>query len=286
MGETPSFWVYDPVQQQRVRVRAFGSARFHKVSANRKLAPVDLMDVGGARPRPTPRPPFVSSTYASIEATCPDSCAFKRAGCFADAGFTRHAGMLMDAAARGHAPLDVIREEAELIESAFGGGRIPQDGARGGRDLRLHVGGDIESAAGAELLGAAARDWRARGGGAVWSFTHRWRKVPRSAWGPDVSVLASVERPEDVAAARRQGYAAALVVDEFERDTAYELDGAPGYKLVPCPAETRGATCASCRLCLDRPLLELGVVIGFQAHGQQAAKVRQTLYQIGRRAAA
>src|SRR4051812_33324837 len=60
-----------------------GAARFHEKSANRKLSPVDLVDVGGARPRPIPRAPFVSSTYVSIQSTCPDSCAFKRSGCFA-----------------------------------------------------------------------------------------------------------------------------------------------------------------------------------------------------------
>jgi hypothetical protein len=141
----------------RLTKRETGAARFHAVSSNRKLGPVDLVDVGGDRPRPVPRRPFVSSTYASIEATCPDSCAWKRKGCFADAGFTKMAGALMDAAARGRDGFAVIQEEARLIRLAFRGLRVPQDGARGGRDLRLHVGGDVDSARGAAILGAAAR---------------------------------------------------------------------------------------------------------------------------------
>jgi len=279
-------FTFEPVKLEPAR----GAARFHAKSANRKLAPVELvLFPGQPRPRPIPRGPFVSSTYASIEATCPDSCAFKGAGCFADAGFTKIAGHKMDDAARGSTALDVIREEARLIRRAFIGGgrrgRVPQDGARGGRDLRLHVGGDVDSAAGARELGAAAADWRTRGGGAVWTFTHRWRTVPRAAWGPAVSVLASIERAEDVAQARRAGYAAALVVAGFERETAYPLAGARDTKLIPCPAETRGATCASCRLCLDRDLNAMGAVIGFQAHGAGAATIRDTLVQLGRRTA-
>lgn len=261
---------------------ARGAARFHAASANRKLSPVDLVEFPGqARPRPIPRGPFVSSTYASIEATCPDSCVFKRQGCFASEGFTKIAGLKMDAAARGRSSLDVIREEARLIRRAFGGWRVPQDGARGGRDLRLHVGGDVGSAAGAAELGRAAGGWRARGGGAVWTYTHWARSIPRAAWGSAISVLASIEDPRDIAPMAAAGYPSALVVDRFKRRAAYPI--APGFRLVPCPAETGRSTCSSCRLCLDRPLLELGLVIGFEAHGTGAAAARDALVQIRRR---
>lgn len=288
-------WYFDPPRlperrkvepiRRAVGGTAIGSARFHPVSANRKLGPVDLVAFPGQpRPRPIARRPFVSATYASIEATCPDSCAFKRSGCFADSGFTKMAGQLMDAAASGRASLDVIREEARLIRRAFAGagrrGRVPQDGARGGRDLRLHVGGDIDSADGAALLGAAARNWRWRGGGAVWTFTHRWQTVPRAAWGPGLQVFASIEAPQQIAAAAAQGYASALVVDRFEQDRAYPI--AKGWKLIPCPAETRGATCASCRICLDRDVLGMRAVIGFQVHGTGAAAAKDKLVQLRR----
>lgn len=264
-----------------LRRRETGAVRFHPASANRKLGPVDLVDVGGDRPRPTPRYPFVSSTYASIEATCPNSCAWKRRGCFADAGFTKMAGALMDAAARGRTGLAVVQEEARLVRLAFRGLRVPQDGARGGRDLRLHVGGDVDSARGAKVLGAAARDWRRRGGGAVWSFTHRWSEIPRAAWGPEISVLASVEGTHQFAAARAQGYAPALVVDVFPPGgRSYR---AAGLRVIPCPAETSSRTCASCRLCLDRDLFAMGAAIAFEAHGSGAPKMREQLVQLRRK---
>lgn len=258
-----------------------GAARFHEKSANRKLSPVDLVQFPDqSRPRPVPRAPFVCSTYASIEATCPDSCTFKGAGCFADAGFTKIAGEKMDAAARRSASgIGAIREEVRLIHRAFGGvAQIPQDGARGGRDLRLHVGGDCHSTEGARLLGRAARRWRRRGGGSVWSYTHWWSTVPRAAWGSAVSVLASIERVSQITEAAAHGYPSALVVDRFESKRAYPIG--VGWRLVPCPAETGVLTCADCRLCLDRDLLKMRAVIGFQAHGPQAAKAVEKLVQL------
>lgn len=271
----------DPARARR-RSPLLGAARFHAASANRKLSPVELVQYPDQpRPRPIPRGPFVSSTYASIAATCPDSCAFKRSGCFASEGFTKIAGLKMDAAARGRSSIEVIREEARLIRRSFGGYRVPQDGARGGRDLRLHVGGDVGSEEGARELGRAAAGWRARGGGAVWTYTHWARQVARAAWGSAISVLASIEDPRDVPEMAERGYPSALVVDRFRRRAAYHLTA--GWKLVPCPAETGKATCASCRLCLDRPLLTMRAVIGFEAHGTGVVAARAALVQIRRR---
>lgn len=141
--------------------------------------------------------------------------------------------------------------------------------ARSGR-RRLHPGG--------QLLAGAARRWRDRGGGAVWSFTHIWREVPREAWGA-ISVLASVEQPEDIQAARAVGYAAAIVVDKFPSDEAFFLPRSI-TKIVPCPAETRDKTCVECRLCLDADTLaRRNIAIAFEAHGPTARRVREALVQ-------
>lgn len=261
---------------------ARGSARFHPASANRKLGPVDLVQYPDQpRPRPTPRAPFVSSTYSSIAATCPDSCAFKSSGCFASEGFTKIAGQKMDAAASGRSSLEVIREEARLIGKAFRGRGIPQDGARGGRDLRLHVGGDVGDARGAEVLGRAAAAWRARGGGSVWTYTHHWRAIPRAAWGKRLQVFASIERVEEIEQAAELGYPAALVVEAFASKRAHTVGDR--WRIIPCPAETGGATCASCRLCLDRDILGMRAVIGFAVHGTGSVAAREALVQIRRR---
>lgn len=260
-----------------VPLSAAGAARFVPVSHNRKLAPIERIPTG-TRPRPRTRGPFVSTTDVSIAATCNDACSFKGGGCFAEAGFTRFTARKLDAAARGLTADDVIAEEVRLIDAAFDSGPVPQDGARGGRDLRLHVGGDVGSARGAQLLAGAAGRWRDRGGGAVWSFTHAWRDVPRETWG-SISVLASLERPQDIEAARAAGYAAAIVVNEFPSDKAFILPGSSA-KIVPCPAETRGKTCVECRLCLDADkLAKRNVAIAFEAHGPTARRVREVLVQ-------
>lgn len=262
------------------------AAIVRETSCNAKLSPVDYKPARGRSvlPYPIPRAPFVSSTFASIEKTCPSSCPFRRVdgearGCFADSGFTKRTAWRLNEAARALDSIAVIKEEAAAIDGAFRLGRIPQDGARGGRDLRLHVGGDIQSPAEAQLLAGAAARWRARGGGSAWTYTHSWRSVPRAAWG-GISALASCENTDDLAAARAQGYAPALVVDRFPNGAKAWRIGR--FRAVPCPAETREAkTCADCRLCLDRDLYRLRIVIVFAVHGPTKAAHRSLAHARG-----
>ncbi len=263
-------------------------AFFAETSANSKLSPVDLEANTTERLRPVPRGPFCSSTYVSINSTCPDSCTFKSGGCYVRTGFTAQLARELDVAAAPE-PAGVIRAEVTLIDQAFSQrgsglgrrhrgkpGTIPQDGARGGRDLRLHVGGDCPDAQSARLLAGAAERWADRGGGRVWTYTHRWREIPRAAWG-EISVLASCETPEQVTEARGRGYAPSIVVRSFEGRRAFRVRGIVG-RVVPCPAETGERTCVQCRLCLDdAPLLERAAVIGFAAHGTGQRELRRSL---------
>jgi len=124
--------------------------------------------------------------------------------------------------------------------------------------------------------------WRARGGGSPWSYTHTWRTIDRAAWGPAISVLASVERPEDIEVARAAGYAAAITVEEFPSEKAFSLPGTTAL-VIPCPAQTRGRTCAKCRLCLDRDLLGMNRAIGFELHGRDKKKAAEALVQLRRK---
>ena len=260
-----------------------GSALFIATSRNRKLSPVSYVPTTG-RPRPVARAPFVCATYASIAATCPDGCAFKSNGCYVRHGATKRLSARLDIAAREFDADDVIELEATLIEKAYARG-VPQDGAVGGRDLRLHVGGDISNERQAARLGTAATGWRARGGGAVWTYTHSWRDVRRTAWGSDVSVLASVERPEDITAANDMGYAAALVVPRFETTKVTSID-AEGARGIPCPAQVTDRTCVECRLCLDADgLRSMKLSILFEAHGPAASTARARLVQLRRKEA-
>lgn len=243
---------------------------FRKVSLGHKLSPIRYEPYhhrsGRTFQRPHAMAPFVSATIVSIRATCPDDCPLRDGGCYAQGGF--HGPVVRALDTTTLPGVAVIHEEAEAIRTAFPRG-VPQDGARGGRDLRLHLAGDVPSKGAARAaadLADAAASWRARGGGAVFTYTHQWHRAPRSAWG-GISVLASCDHPYEVALARRRGYAAALVVASFPSERAFEIPGVPG-KVVPCPAQTRGATCAECRLCLDRDLVALDVTIGFAAHGR------------------
>ena len=242
-------------------------------SSNRKLAPQRVVDVNG-RTRCEPIGPYVSSTYVAIESTCPASC--RGGGCYAQAGMavSRLDRLVQRRGWSGEATIDA---EVKAIDQMFVRG-VPQDGARGGRDLRLHVSGDAYNERGARMLAGAATRWQARGGGAVWSFTHLWRRVPRDAWGP-ISVLASVETRRDAMEAVERGYAPALTVTHHEGDHAIPLDGT---KIVPCPAQTRDRTCAECRLCLDADLNKRRLGVAFAIHGKEADRARRRLRTIQR----
>jgi hypothetical protein len=185
-------------------------------------------------------------------------------------------GNMLDAAA-GDDPDGVIAAEVDLIDGLFVRG-VPQDGPHGGgRPLRLHVAGDVTSAAAARALSGAAYRWMARGGGPVWSYTHRWREIPREAWGW-VSVLASVERPAQVAQARARGYTAAVSVPAYP--DGHRAFAFGGVRAIPCPAEVGSVTCASCGLCQDdERLAERGLAIAFAAHGPGADRVRLPVVQ-------
>jgi hypothetical protein len=272
------------VRPQSDPVPARGTATFVAKSVNRKLVPIELVATAG-RPRPRALGPFVCITNTSIAATSSCACPFKGPGCYVQEGFTTFNAARLDQAAKGHTADEVIVEEVCLIDRSFGGRGVPQDGARGGRDLRLHFGGDVGSVAGAHLLGAAAVRWLRRGGGQPRTYTHWWREIPREAWGPAISVLASVETAADVERARDAGYPAAIVVEEFPSDRAYLLPGSSA-RIIPCPADTRGVTCATCRLCIDRDLLGMNAAIAFAARGSGKKKVVRSLLQIGRKTAA
>lgn len=246
--------------------------RIMALSSDRKLAPVALVKNTTKRLRPEPQGPFVSSTYVSIRATCPDSCRFKGDGCYASEGFTGRALRKMDRSAKNLSGDAVISIECSWIDETFKRG-VPQDGARGGRDLRLHVGGDVSSQRAAGWLADSATAWQLRGGGTVWTYTHRWREIDRGAWGC-ISVLASVETAAEAKEAMAEGYVPAITMAEFPSDRAFDFGG---VKVVPCPQQTRGVTCIECRLCLDRDLRKMGVAIGFAVHGQRAPKIRRRL---------
>lgn len=246
-------------------------------SSNRKLAPVDLVDVGMDRKRPVPRAPFCSATYVPIAQTCPESCTFKKGGCFASSGYSGRPVRRMEANAEGLTPWDIARAEAAGIDKLDRGGVVP-DGGRDGkraRDMRLHVSGDVTDPLSLDVLADAVGRWQRRGGGSAWTFTHAWRALPRARWR-SISVLASVETAAQVEEARRADYTPALTIREFPAGAKpFQVAGAE-TTFIPCPAETKGTTCVECRLCLARDRLR-GPRDAVRAGEAKAADVRDAL---------
>ena len=199
-------------------------------------------------------------------------------GCFAQGG---RVAMQVDRLSKDSTPLQAAKAEAQAILASFQGGEVPRDGFKGrGRDLRLHVSGDCRTASAAATLGSAAKDWRARGGGNVWTYTHAWRKVPRFAWTPHVSVLASIEDSKDGLKAIREGYAPALIV---ARHTSAKAEVKDGIRWIPCPAQTTEDTpnprsCIECRLCFDGDALrKRRAGITFAAHGVSKKRILRVI---------
>jgi hypothetical protein len=253
---------------------------FQAKSHDRKLSPVILDRTAKPRPRPFALGPYVSSTYTSILATCPDSCTFKRNGCYGDTlqGYNPIRHLEERAKEWGWGALETTLEEAEVINAAFSRG-VPRDGWRKrGRDLRLHVLGDVSCKIGATALAHEAKWWGLRGGGAVWTYTHRWRDIPRANWGSDVSVIASVETAKDIVDAHKAGYGSAITLVAFPDHRRFPVPGLDGFRVIPCPAETRDATCVQCRLCMKSDWLHANkLIIGFAIHGRDSTRTKHHL---------
>lgn len=253
-------------------------------AANRKLAPVDLLDVGPGRKRPVAKPPYCSATYMPIAQTCPSSCTFKGKGCFASSGYSGRAVRRLEELARGKSELELAQAEALAIDRLDRKG-VALDGGRDGesrRDMRLHVSGDVTEASGLDVLTASVARWQARGGGAAWSFTHAWRTLPRERWRT-ISILASIETAAQVEEARSRSYVPALTIREFPQGAKpFRIPGAD-TTFIPCPAETKGTTCVQCRLCLDREpyLHDANRGISFAVHGMAATAAKKRLPMFG-----
>jgi hypothetical protein len=201
----------------------------------------------------------VSATYVS-QRSCPSSCGFLAGGCYAMNG---HMSLMATKPLNRNTPADMTAEQIARLEARAIGE------LSGKRDLRLHIVGDSYTENGTINIANAAEAFMRRGGRKAWTYTHAWRQVPRWAWG-DVSVLASCETEADVLEARALGYAAAIVVETHGTAKRHQ-DGQ--LQVLPCPEQTRGVPCVSCRLCMDdRRLLASETVIAFAIHGGRASK--------------
>ena len=194
-----------------------------------------------------------AATYAA-QASCPGSCPFRDNGCYAEKGFVALTTRRLNGASGDATAIDVARAEAAAIDAAK-----PR---WAGQPLRLHVVGDCPDNECAETVAAAARRWRERGGGPVWTYTHAWRDVDRLSW-EGVSVLASVHSKDEAAEAEAHGYAAAMVGSHENGKRAWREDGT---RYVPCPQQHGLADCRTCGLCFRDERLHERAVIVFEKH--------------------
>lgn len=213
----------------------------------------------------------IDATYVSIDASCPTTCSLKGESCYAQTSFVGMHGKKLDKEAKGFSPLVVAQEEASAIRQSYKGKKVPQS-----RALRLHVAGDSRTVKGTRLINKAVGNWKSRGGGACWSYTHAWKAVARKEWS-NVSILASINSIDEVIAARKQGYAPTLVVAEHPSEKAYTLPGSD-VKWIPCPNQTKEVGCSDCQLCFNaNRLFEGNYGITFAAHGINKGKIKRRL---------
>lgn len=212
----------------------------------------------------------MDATYASIDRTCPSTCALKSAGCYAQTSFVGITNARLTKEASTLSALQVARSEASAIRNTY------KDKITKETYLRIHVSGDTKVRKGVVSINAAVKSLLTKGLKAAYSYTHSWRNIPRKLWS-NVSVLASVDSVSQVEQARKNGYAPAIVVSEFASDKAFKIPGSD-VTFIPCPAQTRDITCGQCKLCMKADFLyQNNKGIAFAAHGVAKGKIKKRL---------
>lgn len=204
-----------------------------------------------------------SVTYLSMSTCEGNGCPLFDNGCMAQLGNMQ----LHSSRIHNKDPLYSTAREAEHI-----------DWLSGRRPLRLRESGDQwDEASLAFHTVPAARRYITKHQQPVWTYTHNYRNIDRSAWGP-ISVLASVHSAQEVRTANNRGYPAAALLPEAKNKTWKE----DGNTFVHCPNETKGMLCIDCQLCMKADyLLKNRLVIVFTPHGNKRKHINN-LYSEGK----
>lgn len=190
--------------------------------------------------------------YTSLpRTTCPDSCRFKKGRtCYYWWGFGGRYNKL-------HGGKEEIAEmEVKAISS------VPVT-----LPLRLHMGGDFVNTQHVRRVVKATLPWKEKGL-PVWTYTARWKAIPRDAFG-HVSVLASVPNRNQAQLAESKGYSSFLAVRNPE---GFRIGGD-----FICPSPD--IPCTECRECLEQAYSEPRVVLA-RLHGNAVVtnKIRKLGY--------
>jgi len=194
----------------------------------------------------------MSTTYAS-QGSCPHSCPFRGTrACYGIHGPLGIQWMKLNNKTTN--TVQIAKDESRAI-----------DNLTGKNPLRVHTVGDCANNVAAKIVSAACERHTAKYNQPAYTYTHAWRVVDRASWGK-VSVLASCETPKAILEARKRGYAAAIVVQKFKRNSVY-LYG--GTRVIPCPKQTgKTESCQTCKLCMNADRLhKTRYSIAFHIHG-------------------
>ena len=210
----------------------------------------------------------VAVTYVTT-ASCPKTCKLLDKGCYAQGGHCAFTTNRLDREASKRnrlRPIDIARAEAKEID------KLPAN-----KPLRLHIVGDCRTAGAAEVLAKAAFEYKNRSNRInlppVWTYTHSWKTIPRSAWGW-ISVLASCETIEEAEQAYNKGYTPAMIrYKPFKGTISYK-----GWKLIACREMSEGVTCNKCRICMNwEPWAVDKKIVCFFPHGNKAKQVEEMI---------
>jgi hypothetical protein len=217
-----------------------GRVRFVFRSANRKTGPIPVS--------------------TSERGTCPPSCTFYKAGCYADYGKLGHHWRGTED--RGLPWDEFVRRIAMLVP---------------GQIWRHNVAGDLPGEGEAIDAAMLSRLVRANRGKRGFTFTHkhasaRNREAIKKANAQGFAVNLSADSVEDVD--RLLDYKVGPAVVVLPEDAPDKLETPAGRSIVVCPAETtkNAVQCRDCGLCAKT---WRKVVIGFRAHGPDKMLVSQ-----------
>lgn len=209
------------------------------VSTNGKLAPH----------RPSGK--AVAATYRTY-ASCPSTCAFLGNGCFA-AGRIENVAHRYGDTGDGWALKVAAGAPFEALMRHFVVGDLLGDD-----DMP-----DVDYLQAAEWLAGKRPDIRAFG------YTHTWRR-PDVFPGivPGAVINASCETPEDIVAARAEGWDTVVTVPDEDAIVDVALEA--GTPVVLCPAQRRDDVgCGDCGLCAKSGR---AVTVAFITHGGGAKR--------------
>lgn len=202
------------------------------------------------------------------QATCPPSCSFYGAGCYAEHHWLgKHWEKVP---AKGLTWFSFCEEVSELPD---------------GQLWRHNQAGDLPGVGESVDLGALKLLCSANRGRRGFTYTHKKSReaiiAVRYANEHGFTVNVSCDSLEEADRWRSDCPSLPLTVVIPETETRDTFLSPAGHRVTVCPAQTRDeVTCASCKLC---SVASRKAIVAFRAHGQQRKKV-SGLVQLGMRA--